>query len=156
MKLVSAKLGEIDYAPESVIHFKSGLIGLEHMQNFLLLEEEQFAPFGYLQSVDDPAFTLIVINPFLVDPLFSMEMLSEELESIGVHSTQDFMALAIVILSSVPELITVNLKAPLLVNNTSKQARQVLMISEKYGVNDPLIKSGIAAQYKSNPPEKLD
>lgn len=156
MKLVSVKLGEIEYAPESVIHFKSGLIGLENMQNFLLIEEERFAPFAYLQSTDDPAFTLIVINPFLVDPNYSMEMLGEELESIDVQSTQDFMALSIVILSPVAEQITVNLKAPLLVNNTSRQARQVLMINDEYGVNDPLIKSGIAAQYKSNPPEKLD
>lgn len=149
MKLVSAKLGEIEYNPDNVIHFKNGLIGLEHMQNFLLLEENDFTPFGHLQSVDDPGFTLIVINPFLVDPQYSMELRSDDLESIGVQSTQDFMALAIVVFSPVPEQITVNLKAPLLVNVKDKKARQVLLLSDRYGVSDPLIKSGIMQQYKA-------
>ncbi len=151
MKLVSAKLGEIDYNSDDVIHFKYGLIGLDNHQNFVLLEENQFAPFGYLQSIEDPGFTLIVINPFLIDPNYTLDLLSDELESIDVHSTQDFMALAIVVFSPIPEQITVNLKAPLLVNVKNKQARQVLLISDTYSVNDPMIKSGVMQHYKNTP-----
>lgn len=151
MKLVSAKLGEIEYNPESVIDFKNGLIGLENMQRFLLLEESEFSPFGHLQSLDDPGFTLIVINPFLVEPNYNFALPGEELEALGVQSTQDFMALAIVVFSPVPEQITVNLKAPLLVNIRSKQARQVLLLSDDYTVSDPLIKSGVMQSYKNTP-----
>ncbi len=151
MKLVSAKLGEIEYNPESVIDFKNGLIGLENMQRFLLLEESEFSPFGHLQSLDDPGFTLIVINPFLVEPNYNFALPGEELEALGVQSTQDFMALAIVVFSPVPEQITVNLKAPLLVNIKSKQARQVLLLSDDYTVSDPLIKSGVMQSYKNTP-----
>lgn len=151
MKLESPKLGEIEYSPDSVIHFDSGLIGLENYQNFLLLEENEFAPFGYLQSIDDPGFTLIVINPFLIVPDYTLDLLKDELELIGVQSTQDFMALAIVVFSPIPEQITVNLKAPILVNVSNKKARQVLLIKDTYTVSDPLIKYGIMQQFKNAP-----
>jgi len=151
MKLASTKLGELEYSPDSVIHFKNGLIGLENYQNFILLEENDFAPFGYLQSIDEPSFTLIVINPFFIDPNYTLDLLSDELESIDVHSANEFMALAIVVFSPIPEQITVNLKAPILVNIKNKQARQVLLISDTYTVSDPMIKSGIMEQYKNAP-----
>ncbi|MGE5343864.1 MAG: flagellar assembly protein FliW [Candidatus Omnitrophota bacterium] len=142
MEIVSKLFGKIEYTAENVIHFEEGLIGISEKKNFILIEKEDFKPFGYLQSVDDGAFILIVINPLLVVDDYEFSIFMDDMDAVGVNENDPdgFSLLAIVIFSKQVENITVNLKAPILINIHTKKAKQVILQNDDYSVEEPLIR----------------
>lgn len=141
MEIQSKLLGTIEYTEENIIRFDEGLIGIPDKKNFLLIEKEDFKPFSYLQSVDDPAFILIVVNPMIVEKEYKFSIYKDDLNAIGIKSENDFSLLAIVIFAQKIEHITVNLKAPIIINVHTKQALQVILQNDDYSVEEPLVKN---------------
>jgi flagellar assembly factor FliW len=141
MEIISKLLGKIEYSQENIIRFEEGLIGISDKKNFLLIEKEDFKPFDYLQSVDDPNFILVVISPMLVEKEFKFDIHKDDLNAIGIKNEDDFSLLAIVIFASQVENITVNLKAPILINIHTKQALQIILQNDDYSVEEPLVKN---------------
>lgn len=140
MEITSKLFGNVEFSAESVITLDEGLIGISDKKRFLLIEKENFAPFTYFQSVDDPNLVLIVINPFLIEKNYQFYIHDDDLRSIDVQSTDDFQILAVVIFSDRIENIMVNLKAPIIINIHNKKAKQVILLNDDYGVSEPLFK----------------
>ncbi len=140
MEIQSKVLGKIEYTQDSVIHFDEGLIGIPEKKQFLLIEKEDFLPFCYLQSVDDPSFVLIVINPLMVEKDYKFDIYKEDLKTLKITDENDFSLFAIVIFAQRIEDITLNLRAPIVINVHHKQALQVILQNEDYTVEEPLIR----------------
>jgi flagellar assembly factor FliW len=141
MELQSKLLGKIEYAEENIIRFEEGLIGIPDKKNYLLIEKEDFRPFSYLQSVDDPTFILIVVNPMIVEKEYKFSIYKDDLNALDIRSENDFSLMAIVIFAQKVEHITVNLKAPILINIHTKKALQVILQNDDYTVEEPLVKT---------------
>ncbi len=141
MEINSKLLGIIEYASDNIIRFDEGLIGIPEKKNFILIEKEDFKPFSYLQSVDDPAFVLVVINPMMVEKEYRFDIHKDDLNAIDIMSEDDFSLLAIVIFAKKIENITVNLKAPILINIHTKKALQIILQNDDYSVEEPLMRS---------------
>ena len=146
MEIQSKLLGKVEYEAENIIHFPEGLIGIPDKKNFLLIEKEDFKPFSYLQSVDDPTFILIVVNPMIIEKEYKFSIFKGDMDAIDIIDENDFSLLAIVIFAQKLEDITINLKAPLLINIHSKKALQVILQNDDYSVEEPLIKSNLKPQ----------
>lgn len=140
MEITSKLLGHIEYSNDNIIRFDEGLIGIPDKKNFILIEKEDFKPFSYLQSVDDPAFILVVINPMMVEKEYRFDIHKDDLNAIDILSENDFSLLAIVIFAKRIENITVNLKAPILINIHTKKALQIILQNDDYSVEEPLMR----------------
>lgn len=142
MEIISKLFGNIQYSKENVICFEEGLIGIPEKKNFILIEKEDFKPFSYLQSVDDGNFILIIINPLMVEKDYRFDIFKDDLYAVGIeeNNPDSFSLFSIVIFSKQIEEITVNLKAPILINVITKQAKQVILLNDDYGVEEPLIR----------------
>ncbi|MCP4151733.1 MAG: flagellar assembly protein FliW [bacterium] len=140
MEIISKILGKVEFSEENVIRFEEGLIGIPDKNKFILIEKEDFHPFSYLQSVDDPSFILVVISPMMVVKKYNFNIYKEDLNTIGIKDERDFSLLAIVIFAKNPQDITVNLKAPILINIHSKKALQIILQNDDYTVEEPLMK----------------
>jgi flagellar assembly factor FliW len=140
MQLHTKLFGDIGYETDSVITLNDGLIGIADKKHFLLIEKEAFQPFSYLQCIDDPGLALVVINPFLVESSYNFALHEEDLRSMGIKNPDDFLMLAVVVFAARLEDVTVNLKAPLLINIHTKQGRQVILLNDDYSVSEPLLK----------------
>jgi flagellar assembly factor FliW len=140
MKFKTKLFGELDYLPESVIHLEEGLIGIGDKKRFLLIESEDFKPFAYLQSLDDPTFSLVVINPLLVEQNYRFYIHDDDLRSIDITDLNQILMLALVVLASDIRHVTVNLKAPIVINIGDKRAKQVILLNDDYGMSESLIK----------------
>lgn len=141
MEIISKLLGKIEFDENSIIQFEEGLIGIPEKKRFLLIEKEDFKPFCYLQSVDDPTFILIVINPLMVETEYRFNIFKDDLNALGIRDENDFSLFAIVIFAQQIEDITVNLKAPVLINIHSRKALQVILLNDDYTVEEPLIRT---------------
>ena len=141
MEITSKLLGQIEFSEDSIIHFEEGLIGIPEKTKFILIEKEDFLPFSYLQCVDDPSFILVVISPVMVKKDYKYSIHPADLNAIDIKDEGDFSLLAIVIFASKVEHITVNLKAPILINIHTKQALQIILQNDDYSVEEPLIQT---------------
>jgi flagellar assembly factor FliW len=96
--------------------------------------QEEEGTFFWLQGVDDPELAFVVTDPFSVNDSYFVEADDDEIKEIDAKSPDRILTLAIV---TVPEDITkmsVNLKAPLLINMDNNRGMQVIMKNETFPV----------------------
>ncbi|MCB9206086.1 MAG: flagellar assembly protein FliW [Ignavibacteriales bacterium] len=123
MKIQNKQFGEIEFEQNSVIKFDEGLLGFEELKQFLLISEKD-GFFFWLTSIDQPE---------IIFPLFSIKLLNEELKPLG--SVEPF---GIVKLDKEPQNITINLKAPVFIDQDNKIGYQKIVENEEYPVDYPL------------------
>ncbi len=138
MEINTKILGNIVFQEESIINLKEGLIGLDDKKKFILIEKENFKPFSYLQSTENGNFSLIVINPFLLNPNLELQIDEPTLDSLNIKSIQDMLVLSIVVFANKMEDISVNFKAPIIINIHDKKGKQVIVDNPELTVNMPL------------------
>ena len=70
MKINTKIFGEIEIADDRIISFPSGIIGFPELTEFALLHDEDSGSgaMHWMQSLQEPAFAMPVINPLLVMP----------------------------------------------------------------------------------------
>jgi len=120
MKIKTEQFGEVEFKPENVINFPSGLLGFEKEKKFLLIKTDDDL-FYWLNSTENPELCFPLVGTRVIDESFPLE--------------KDFEAFGIVILNQDPLKITVNLKAPVYINQDEKKGFQKVLENEKYLVN---------------------
>ena len=67
-KLITKLFGEIGIDEQKIINFPEGIIGFKNLKNFLLIHdsENEDSKITWMQSIDEPAFAIPVIDPLVV------------------------------------------------------------------------------------------
>jgi len=120
MKLKTEQFGEIEYAKENVIRMEKGLFGFEHLEEYLLVQTENTL-FYWLNSIEEPSIAFPMVGINVLDDTYPQ-----------VEGSEPF---GIVTLDKDPLKITVNMKAPLYINQEEKHGKQKILDREKYLVN---------------------
>lgn len=120
MKITNKQFGEFEFSKENILHFKNGLFGFEEYKSFLLIKSENDL-FFWLNSVDQPE---------LIFPLVGLRVIDD-----SYPQTDETEAFGIVTLNSDPSNTTVNLKAPVYINQDKKEGFQTIIDHDKYMVN---------------------
>ncbi len=140
IKISSSKLGELLVKKENIITFKEGLMGFEELRDFVLLNIEEWRPFEWLVSVENPDVTFPVVNPtpFFTD--YNPAQQLKDISAIGAKDKKSVEALCTVTLGNKPENATVNLKGPILINPQSRVGKQYMMEGKQYTQSHPFVK----------------
>ena len=120
MKINTYQFGEVEFTEDKIISFKSGLFGFEELKKFLFIKPDD-SYFYWLNSIE---------NPGLAFPLFGVRALDDQFPQ-----EENFEAFAIVTLNSDPLKMTVNLKAPVYINQNDKLGVQKIVDTDKYQVH---------------------
>ncbi|MCP3891235.1 MAG: flagellar assembly protein FliW [Desulfobulbaceae bacterium] len=139
MKTIDTRFGEIEYDPDSLLHFPAGLIGLPNLHDFIVMPNKKKGPLFWIQSVDDPDIAFVLTDPtnFFLDYALAPE--TSERQSLQIGEDDEYFVLTVV---SVPpdQKITVNLAAPILFSPKSNRAIQVILEKSEYSHKTPLPK----------------
>ncbi len=119
MKLQNKQFGEVEFSEENIIKFQNGLLGFEELNDFLLIKTENDL-FFWLSSIDQPELVFPLIGLRLVDDSYPQ--------------TENNEAFGIVTLNNKFEETTVNLKAPVYINQDDKVGYQTIIDKEQYSV----------------------
>lgn len=140
MNLQTTRFGEIECPEEIIMSFPDGVLGFPNDRRFILLEHDQEgSPFKWLQSADTPSLAFVVIDPLSMDETYRCEIDVDTARCIGTDSPTDCALMSIVnIPREDPIAMTVNLKAPLVVNVATRMGRQVIQSSNVYAIGTPL------------------
>ena len=77
MKINTKIFGEIEISDDKVITFENGIIGFPELKRFALLHDEERGTnvgIRFMQSLDEPAFAMPVMDPLLVKPDYDPEV----------------------------------------------------------------------------------
>ena len=120
MKLKTHQFGEVEFDENIIIEFESGILGFDEHKKFIVISEED-GIFYWLTSVDEPE---------LVFPLFPMKVISE-----NYPEEKDFEVFGIVRMQKNPSDITLNMKAPIYLNQDTKKGFQKVLDSDEFPID---------------------
>ncbi len=120
MKLQTFQFGEVEYSEDLIIKFSSGLLGFENLKKYLLIKTDDDI-FYWLYSIEEPEIAF---------PLVGASVLDENYPKVS-----NFEPFGIVTLNNDPLKVTVNLKAPVFINQETKNGYQKILEEQNYEVN---------------------
>ncbi|MBD5549045.1 MAG: flagellar assembly protein FliW [Lachnospiraceae bacterium] len=140
MKINTKAFGEIEIADDKIIHFPSGIIGFPELVDFALVHDEEkgIGAIHWLQSVQEPAFAMPVMDPLLVKPDYNPEVDDELLLPLGKLDPEEILVMVTVSIPSDLTKMSVNLRGPVIINALEKKACQVIIEGEGYLVKFPI------------------
>ena len=140
MTITTKVFGEVTIDDEKIIHFPSGIIGFPDLTEFALIHDEEkgSGSIHWLQSMQEPAFAMPVMDPLLVMPEYNPEVDDDLLKKIGEIVPEELLVLVTVTVPSDLTKMTVNLKGPIIINAEEKKACQIIVEGEGYAVKYPI------------------
>jgi flagellar assembly factor FliW len=129
LEIRTTRFGSVQIEADDVICFPNGMLGLDGCRDWVLLADAQNDALGWLQSTTRPEVALAVVSPRRFVPDYQVRTPRAQIASLSLDPLQNVHVLAIV---SKNELsITLNLKAPLIINLERRVGRQVINSGEQ-------------------------
>jgi flagellar assembly factor FliW len=141
MLIHTVNFGNLDIPEDKIIIFKEGLPGFPQIRRFAVIELEELAPFQYLQALDDPPIALFIIDPFVVDPTYEFRLTDADMEELNSKNSTELAVYTVATIPEDPSKATLNLMAPIVINDRDRRGKQVILHESKYSVKYPLLDS---------------
>lgn len=141
MNINTRLFGEIGITDDKIITFENGIIGFPDLKHFTLIYDEEKgtnAGIRFLQSIEEPAFAMPVIDPLIVKPDYDPEVNDELLAAAGELNEDNILVLVTITIPSDLTKMTVNLQGPLIVNVDERKACQIIVEGGQYPVKFPI------------------
>lgn len=134
MNIITTRFGEIEVDETKVIEMRGGILGFEHLKKYALHIQDEKNPFWWFQSLDDGAIAFVVINPFVAKADYEPVLDDSDTQLLEIANAEDVVMLAIVTIRQTPFMVSVNLRAPIVINAKKKIAKQVVLDDQTYPV----------------------
>lgn len=140
MTIETKIFGEITIDDDKIITFPNGIIGFPDLTEFAMMHDEEtgVGSIHWLQSLQEPAFAMPIMDPLLVKEDYNPEVDDELLKPIGELKADELLVL---VTTTVPQDITkmtVNLRGPIVINAGERKACQVIVEGDEYLVKFPV------------------
>lgn len=132
--------GEITIDDEKIINFPGGIIGFPELTDFAMIHDEEsgIGSIHWLQSLQEPAFAMPVMDPLLVKADYNPEVDDELLKPLEELAPEELLVLVTVTVPHDLTKMTVNLRGPMVINANARKACQVIVEGDEYPVKFPI------------------
>ncbi|MDR1531393.1 MAG: flagellar assembly protein FliW [Clostridiales bacterium] len=140
MVLNTRHFGEISIDEEKVITFENGLPGFPDCRRFILLQAEsslaeaENCMFWWLQCVDWPETAFVMVDVIMLMPDYNPLIEEDEMAGLGEYDPDTFLVYNIANIPDDIKRMTVNLKAPVIINTNLRKGKQIIATNEEYSV----------------------
>jgi flagellar assembly factor FliW len=124
MWINTTRFGRIDVDSADLLNFLSGLPGLEQCREWALLADAENDALGWLQSTTRDDVAIAVVSPRRFVPQYQVRIPRSELTPLRLHDVKQ--AQLVVVVSKNNKGLTLNLKAPIVINLEARTGRQVV------------------------------
>ncbi|TCL54013.1 flagellar assembly factor FliW [Kineothrix alysoides] len=140
MIIQTKAFGEITIDEEKVITFPKGIVGFSELTKFTMIHDKETGAgsIHWLQSLQEPAFAMPVMDPLVVKPDYNPEVEEEWIKPLGELDLEELLVLVTVTVPQDLTQMTVNLKGPIVINTGERKACQVIIEGDEYQVKYPI------------------
>ena len=124
MWINTTRFGRIDVDAADLLTFQSGLPGLEQCREWALLADADNDALGWLQCTTRDDIAIAVVSPRRFVPHYQVRIPRSELTPLRLHDI--CRAQLVVVVSKNNKGLTLNLKAPIVINLEDRTGRQVV------------------------------
>lgn len=134
--------GEIEIEKDKEICFENGIIGFPDYKRYALIfdaDKPEKRGISWLQCLEDEVFAMPVIDPLAVKADYAPDIDEELLKPIGDLNEENTYILVTLTAAAKKEDVSVNLKAPIIINTDTRKAIQVIVENDypvKYKIYD--------------------
>ncbi|MBO6214813.1 MAG: flagellar assembly protein FliW [Lachnospiraceae bacterium] len=123
--------GEVTIDDDKIIKLEKGIVGFPDLKNFTLIYDnekgEDERSIMWFQSLDEPQFAMPVLNPIDIVADYNPTVNDELLEPLGELTEDNLYVLVTVKVPKKIEDMTINLKAPIIINSENRQGGQIIV-----------------------------
>jgi flagellar assembly factor FliW len=124
-----------------MIRLPFGLLGFEHVKDYVLLTNPAEEPFMWLQMVANAKRAFLVAPPFCLVPEYQPDISDDEVDFLELSEPSDAFLINIVTLRGKGHA-TVNLKGPIVINRRTLIGKQVILNNAaQYSLTHPIVAS---------------
>ena len=138
-KVNTVRFGAIEIDESKVVRFEQGIPAFEDEHEFLIIPYDETSPYVFLQSLSTPDLAFLMTMPFIFFPEYEFEVDDDSLARLGIKGQDE---LLIYVLLTLPggrvQEMTANLMAPVIINTTNMQARQIVLDKSRYNTKHRL------------------
>lgn len=144
MKAKTRLFGDIEIEDEKLIKFEQGIIGFPDLKHFALIfdaDKGEKAKLKWFQSMDEPGFAMPVMDPYGMVPDYKPTVGDETWQALGELTENNTFVLVTVTVPTDIKQISMNLKAPIIINMDTNKACQVIVEDDypvKYKIYDKI------------------
>ncbi|MCX8129906.1 MAG: flagellar assembly protein FliW [Clostridia bacterium] len=135
MLLKTKHFGEIEIEEGRILKFEEGVPGFEQVKKYVIVQPpDQNALFKWLQGVDKTDIAFVIVNPFSIVKNYDIEIKNDVIQLLEIEKEEDVEIYSIVVVPEDVSRMSMNLKAPIVINIKNNRGVQVVLDTDKYGV----------------------
>lgn len=139
MLVDTERFGEIAVERDRIITFAEGLPGFPHARRFTLVEvADSDGAFFWIQSVDDPALAFLSVVPWPFFPDYTPVLPELDQDLLALDRAEDALVLCLITVNRDEQKVTANLLGPVVINQATRSARQVVLTEQDLPTQAPL------------------
>ncbi|MEZ6096789.1 MAG: flagellar assembly protein FliW [Pirellulaceae bacterium] len=124
MKVKTTRFDDIQIEPDDILFFRNGVFGFEQCRHWVLLADADNQAVAWLQSIQKPDVALPVVSPRKFVKNYRVRLDQSDLQSLMVEESEQAFVLAVV--GRDDEALTLNLRAPIVINLDRRLGAQVV------------------------------
>lgn len=124
MQIDTSRFGTLEIQPEDILLFSQGVFAFEHHHHWLLLADARQEWLAWLQSVRAAEIALPLISPRRFVPGYRVAITRSQLTPLELAALDQ--AFVLCVLNRHGDQLTVNLRAPVIINLDRRIGRQVV------------------------------
>lgn len=135
--LVKSRFGEFMFDPDRIVALPAGLPGFPHAKSFAMrpFDQQRFQPFQLLQILEDEALSFLALAFDRDNPLIDVPDCNAAAQACGVNHAQfGVVLIASLRRSSSGPKLSLNLRAPIILDLNARCAWQHVLADEKYPI----------------------
>lgn len=139
MKVLTKFFGEVELDDNKVLEFPNGIIGFEDFKKYAIMfdkdnDKEGEARISWLQSLEEPALALPIIDPLAIVPEYAPMIEDELLKPLGDPADADLLIFLAMTVPHDMTKVTANMKAPFIINASTCKGAQIIVDNADYPV----------------------
>ncbi|KZZ84998.1 flagellar assembly protein FliW [Bacillus sp. SJS] len=131
--------GEVEVDDSQILKFAAGIPGFASEKEFIILPLEEGSPFLILQSATTAELAFVVTNPFLFFKDYEFDLDENTVEALKIDDVNQVQIMVILTVQDPFEKSTANLQGPIIVNEQTKQAKQVILNHPSYKTKHSIV-----------------
>lgn len=147
MLLNTKHFGEIKIDEDKTITFQDGLFGFEDIKRYtIILNTDKDVPFHWLQAVEEPSLAFVITSPFQFKEDYAFDIHDNVAEQLEIQEKEDVAVFSIAVVPEKIEKLTINLRAPLVINVRKRKGKQLVLDGDEYSLKHYIFQSAASSE----------